>query len=51
MKRYLADCGQHSMEIEVPAGTDLDSTFTATDLDNGGTVRINGWLWTFEEVA
>ena len=46
--RLLADCIEHTLEIECPDDTDLDSRFAATDLDTGDTIRINGWLWTFE---
>ena len=47
---YIADCGDHTLTIKVQAGTDLDSCFTAWDVDSCEAIRINGWLWAFEAI-
>lgn len=47
---YLAICPGYDLEIAVEPGTDLDSTFTAICLVTGETLRVNGWLFTFEAI-
>lgn len=47
---YLASCREYELEIAVKPGTDMDSTFTAVCLATGETLRINGWLFTFEAI-
>lgn len=49
-KELMAYCDECDLFILVKPATDLDSTFKAWDSDNQEFVRINGWLWTFEEV-
>lgn len=48
-EEYLAECIESSIAILVRPGEDLDSTFTAWDMDNQEYIRINGWLWSFEK--
>ena len=43
----FAECDACEMPILVKAGTDLDGTFKAWDMDNQEYVTINGWNWTF----
>jgi hypothetical protein len=51
MKKYLASCSQYDLVIQVDFNANLDSTFEAVCLDTGDILSINGWLFTFEEVA
>lgn len=39
-----------SVHILVDPDTDLDTRFKAWDCDNQEIVRINGWMYEFEEV-
>lgn len=46
MRKFAIEMGGlYSLEIETAASDEeMDGTFTATCLDTGETLRINGWL-------
>ena len=46
---YIAESDDITLFILVKPETDFDSTFKAWDSDNQEYIRINGWLFTFEE--
>jgi hypothetical protein len=49
--RYvLADSDAASLHLLIRPDTDLDSTFRAWDTDEQCWIKVNGWLFTFEDV-
>lgn len=50
-KEYLASCDEADVHIFVKPDVDLDGSFKAYDADECDFIRINGWLWTFEEIT
>lgn len=52
-EQYMAysENGQYDLFILVQPGTDFDSTFKAWDSDAQEFVRLNGWLWTLEQIT
>ena len=49
--RYvLADSDQVSLHLLIRPETDLDSTFRAWDTDEQTWIKVNRWLFTFEDV-
>lgn len=50
MQRLLAISSQYDLDILCSENADLDGTFTAVCMDTGEELRINGWLFTFEEI-
>jgi hypothetical protein len=49
--RYvLADSDQVSLYLLIKPDTDLDSTFCAYDTDEQTWIKVNGWLFTFEDL-
>jgi hypothetical protein len=51
MKKYIASCSHYDLLVQVADSQDLDCTFEAKCLDTGEMLTINGWCFTFEEVA
>lgn len=49
-KEVLAECTMHSLNLLIRPDTDLDSRFKAWDMDEQEFIRINGWLFTFEDI-
>lgn len=47
----LASGPEHDLHLSVPPDTDFDDTFPAWCHDAQEMIRVNGWLWTFEEVV
>ena len=47
---FIADCAAYNLEIMVRPNEDMEGTFRAYDLTCDQFVKINGWLWTFEEI-
>jgi hypothetical protein len=46
-----AGCGAHSIRGRLVGDHEcLDDVLTVFDLDEGDTIRINGWLWSIEVV-
>jgi hypothetical protein len=49
--RYvLADSDQVSLHLLIKPDTDLDSTFRAWDTDEQTWIKVNGWLFSFEDI-
>jgi hypothetical protein len=49
--RYvLADSDQCGLYLLIKPDTDLDSTFRAYDTDEQTWIKVNGWLFTFEDI-
>jgi hypothetical protein len=49
--RYvLADSDQVSLHLLIRPNTDLDSTFRAWDTDEQCWIKVNGWLFTIEDI-
>jgi hypothetical protein len=49
--RYvLADCDEASLHLLIKPDTDLDSTFRAWDTDAQAWIKVNGWLFTVEDL-
>jgi hypothetical protein len=49
--RYiLADSDQYSLYLLIRPDTDLDSTFRAYDTDEQDWIKVNGWLFSFEDL-
>lgn len=48
---YLADADGFDLHISAHPDADLDGTFLAFDHDEQEMIKINGWLFTFDEVA
>jgi hypothetical protein len=49
--RYvLADSDQVSLHLLIRPETDLDSTFRAWDTDKQTWIKVNGWLFSFENI-
>jgi len=48
-KELFASCAGYDLRISVQPDADLDGTFSAWDNDMEEMIRINGWMWTFEE--
>lgn len=48
-RELLAEGGPYSLHLFVTPDTDLDGTFKAYDADNCEWIKVNGWLFTFEE--
>jgi hypothetical protein len=49
--RYvLADSDQASLHLLIRPDTDLDSTFRAWDTDAQTWIKVNGWLFSFEDI-
>lgn len=48
-RQVYATCSTYDLVIMVRPDADLDGTFTAWDEDEHEFIRVNGWLWTFEE--
>ena len=46
-----ADCIEHNLDLLIKPDTDLDGTFRAWDMHGQEFIRVNGWLFTFEETA
>lgn len=42
--------GVYDIHISVEPDTDMDSTFLAFDHDEQEMIRLNGWLFTFEQI-
>lgn len=47
----LAYSDSVDLHILVTPGTDLDSRFKAWDCDEQEWIRVNGWLFTFEDAT
>lgn len=50
-KELIADGGEFSLHIFVKPDTDLDGSFKVYDADECEFLKINGWLFSFEEVT
>lgn len=51
-REYLAESGAGvSLHLLVKPGTDLDDTFRAFCTDEQEYIRVNGWLFTFEDIT
>ena len=50
-KRICTSTDFHNLDLMVRPDADLDGSFTAVCLDTGHTLRVNGWLHTYEVVA
>lgn len=50
-EQFTADCGEYVLNILVKPYTDLDSSFSAWDMDEQEFITINGWLFSFESIA
>jgi hypothetical protein len=49
--RYvLAGSDQASLHLLIRPDTDLDSTFRAWDTDGQTWIKVNGWLFSFEDI-
>lgn len=48
-KAITADGGPYTLSLLVKPDADLDSRFTAFDVDASEFIAINGWLFTTEE--
>ena len=49
--RYvLADSDQASLHLLIRPDTNLDSTFRAWDTDEQTWIKVNGWLFTIEDI-
>lgn len=44
MQRAIIDYGSETLDVLIPAGTDLDDAFDAIDAESGEMIRINGWM-------
>lgn len=47
---YMADAGGFDLHISVHPDADLDDTFLAFDHDEQEMIKINGWLFTLEQI-
>jgi len=47
---FIADCTEYNLEIMVRPETDMQDTFKAYDLTCDRFVKLNGWLWDFQEI-
>lgn len=50
-RELLGDGGPHTLHLFVKPDTCLDDTFKAYDADNCEFITVNGWLFSFEDVA
>lgn len=50
-RELLAEGGPYSLHLFVKPDADLDDAFKAYDADECEFIRVNGWMFTFEEVA
>ena len=48
MKYLTALCGEYAIDIQVRDNVDLDSEFTAWDVDTESQIKIRGWMCEFE---
>ena len=48
-RRVFASADCYDLELMIDPATDLDDSFRAWDVDSGEELRVNGWLFTFEE--
>ena len=47
-RAVVADCSQHTLELLIEPGTDLDSTFLAFDRSENEMLHVHGWNFTIE---
>jgi len=52
-REIYAHCsnGLNDLYLMVQPNADLDGTFRAWDMDGQEFIRVNGWLFTIEEIA
>jgi hypothetical protein len=48
-REVSAECDICSLSLLVKPETDLDGHFRAWNMDDQEFIRINGWLWMFED--
>lgn len=49
-RELLAEGGDYSLHLLVTPEADLDGSFKAFDCDECEMLRVNGWLFIFEDV-